>query len=200
LALLAQLAKADGGRDGAVGVMQALAQAGVRPRVAASETTSAREPTAWQALAQSVQQSNAAAQHPAAVPLPAMVDASLQLAAREQLSETMFKPQALADYDVVIPVPMHVHQQPTPARFAIAERQTASGKATFVRVDTELTALGPLSVRLAGIEGGALSITIFAHGIAQQTLAEGMPDLAQSLRELGLTAGIRVADWAESNA
>jgi hypothetical protein len=180
--------------------MQALAQAGVRPRVAASETTSAREPTAWQALAQSVQQSNAAAQHPAAVPLPAMVDASLQLAAREQLSETMFKPQALADYDVVIPVPMHVHQQPIPARFAIAERQTASGKATFVRVDTELTALGPLSVRLAGIEGGALSITIFAHGIAQQTLAEGMPDLAQSLRELGLTAGIRVADWAESNA
>ena len=84
-------------------------------------------------------------------------------------------------------------------RFAIAERETAAGTATFVRVDTELTILGPLSVRLSGIDGGALSITIFAHGPAQANLQAALPALSDSLRELGVTAGLRVADWNDSH-
>jgi hypothetical protein len=113
------------------------------------------------------------------------------------VAETVVKPQALADYDVVLGLPMLVHGQPLPARLAVAERHTAAGTATFLRVDAELTHLGPLSVRLSGIEGGPMAITIMGSGRSLPALAAALPDLGESLRQLGLTAGLRVADLAE---
>ena len=172
-AALAQSTPPDGGRDGARAVMQALGLVGIRPRESTVASHTPREPTALQALAQAVTSSPPlpiSSSDPRAPIIPQSVDQAMTVLVRESLVETIFKPQALSDYDKVLAVPMHVQQHPTPMRFAIAERETAAGTATFVRVDTELTNLGPLSVRLSGIDGGALSITIFAHGPAQANL------------------------------
>jgi flagellar hook-length control protein FliK len=201
-AALAQSISPDGGRDGARAVMQALALVGIRPRDNTATNQAPREQTALQALAQAVTSSSSSpstSSDPRAITVPQAVDQAMTVLVRETLAETMFKPQSLSDYDKVLAVPMHVQHHPTPMRFAIAERETAAGTATFVRVDTELTNLGPLSVRLSGIEGGALSITIFAHGPAHANLQAALPALSDSLRELGVTAGLRVADWNDSH-
>jgi hypothetical protein len=198
-AIMAQSVPPDGGRDGARAVMQALALVGIRPRDTTALSGEPREPLPIQALAQTLTALSVTNADPRGTPLPPAVDQAVTVLVRETLAETIFKPQALADYDMVIAVPMHVHHQPTPTRFAIAERATAAGTATFVRVDTELTQLGPLSVRMSGIEGGALSITLFAHGSVLSHLQAALPALSDSLRELGITAGLRVADWNDSN-
>jgi hypothetical protein len=125
------------------------------------------------------------------------LEAAVAHVMREQAAETVVKPQALVDYDIVLGLPLMVNNQPMPARLAIAERQTSAGTATFLRVDAELTALGPLSVRISGIENGPMAITVLATGPALGALADALPDLSASLRELGLTAGVRIADLAE---
>ena len=198
--ILAEAEPPDGGREGVPAIMKALSHVGILPRDETKAGVVPREQTAMQQLAQAV---TASPQEPSDTRAPLVqqtVDQALTVMVREQLAETMFKPQALADYDKVIAVPMFVQQQPTPTRFAIAERKTAAGTATFVRVDTELTSLGPISVRMSGIDGGAVSITIFARGPAQVNLTEALPALSDSLRTLGVTAGIRIADWSDSNA
>src|SRR5437764_1257802 len=116
---------------------------------------------------------------------------------REQAAETVVKPQALVDYDLVMGLPLQVAGQPLAARLAVAERQTSGGTATFLRVDTELSNLGPLSVRISGMEGGPLAITVLASGAALAELAAAMPALNESLRALGLSVGLRLADLSE---
>lgn len=118
-------------------------------------------------------------------------------AVREHSAETVFKPRELVDYDRVLPLPLQSLGQPTPARLAVANRDGGNGqRATWVRVDAELTRLGPVSIRLSGIEGGPLAITLVAGTAAAQWLAEGLPALAEDLRTLGIEAGLRVSDDA----
>ena len=189
-------------RDGVSAAMQALSLAGVRPRHSAeARSAPVQSPLIHRlgALVSApdlpVQAKEVATRHESSLPM----DAAVANVMREQIAETVVKPQALADYEVVLALPMQAQGQPTPARLAVAERHTAGGTATFVRVDAELTHLGPLSVRLSGIEGGPMAITLLATGPALTALVAALPNLSDSLRELGLTAGLRVADLAEDH-
>jgi hypothetical protein len=190
--------KGDSLSDGAADIMNQLARAGIRPRDQAVTQLTTTPPTEkllpLPQLAALVYDSDklpptahALVQH--------SIEPALAQIAREQLSEQLFKPQHLTDYDVVIPIPMQTFQQPAPTRFAIAERKTAQGNATFLRVDTELSQLGPLSVRLSGIEGGATNITIFITPRAERALTDGLPDLITSMQNIGITAAVRLATW-----
>lgn len=189
-------------RDGAHAAMQALSLAGVQPRHSAEARSAPVASPLIHRLGALVsapdlpaQTKEVATRHES----PIAMDAAVVNVMREQVAETMVKPRSLADYDVVLALPMQAHGQPTPARLAVAERHTAGGTATFVRVDAELTHLGPLSVRLSGIEGGPMAITLLATGPALTALVAALPNLSDSLRELGLTAGLRVADLAEDH-
>ena len=187
-------------RGGATAVLQALALAGVRPRETGEVVPPKSEPTLLHRLDVPVQEIepiragiDSATRQP---PQPAL-DAAVAHVMREQAAETVVKPQALIDYDIVLGLPLQVMGQPLPARLAVAERQTSAGTATFLRVDAELTHLGPLSVRISGIENGPMAITVLATGPALGALAEALPDLNDSLRALGLAAGVRIADLIE---
>jgi len=187
-------------RGGATAVLQALALAGVRPRETGEVLGTKAEPTLLHRLDVPVEQvdpiratMDSTTRHPHQ---PAL-DAAMIHVMREQAAETVVKPQALVDYDIVLGLPLQVNGQPLPARLAVAERKTTAGTATFLRVDAELSYLGPLSVRISGIEGGPMAITVFGTGPALGALAEALPDLNDSLRALGLTAGVRVADLRE---
>ena len=189
-------------RDGVNAAMQALSLAGVRPRQSMEARSAPVESPLIHRLGVltsapdlPVQAKEIATRHDSPIPM----DAAVANVMREQVAETLVKPQALADYDVVLALPMQAQSQPTPARLAVAERHTAGGTATFVRVDAELTHLGPLSVRLSGIEGGPMAITLLGSGPALAALVAALPNLSESLRQLGLTAGLRVADLGEDH-
>lgn len=184
-------------------MLQALALAGVRPRDVGELPVATSAPTLLHRLDVPVEEAGpirASVDTGARQPPPTPLDAAVIQVMREQAAETVVKPQALVDYDVVLGLPLQIQGQPLPARLAVAERQTSGGRATFLRVDAELTHLGPLSVRISGIENGPMAITVLASGPALSALAEALPDLTESLRALGLTAGLRVADLAEDLA
>ena len=116
-------------------------------------------------------------------------------AARETLAGQIFKPKELADYDQVVPLPLTSQGLPTPARLAVTSRAAANGQsATWVRVDTELSRLGPVSVRLSGMTGGPIAITLVATSQGTASLAAMLPDLMTALHTLGLQAAVRVAE------
>lgn len=176
---------------GVEAVKRALSLAGVRSRPEAGDEPSPANRTTT--LAERV----------AALPLPhqsdpphtihPLTEPAMRLT-RELAADAVFKPEDLADYDRVLALPVTVHGQPVPARLAIAERRTTGGNATFVRVDTDLSALGEVSVRLSGVEGGSLAVTLLASGSGGRALADGLPALVDALRELGIVAAVRVAD------
>jgi len=113
---------------------------------------------------------------------------------REAVAEQVFKPKDLADYDRVIPLPLAADGRPLPARVAVASREAANGeRATWVRIDAELSHLGSVSVRLSGGVGGPVAITLVAEPGPAQFLIEGLPDLVTDLRARGLVAAVRVA-------
>lgn len=188
-------------RGGATAVLQALALAGVRPRETGEMVATKAEPTLLHRLEVPVEEISPiragldSSRQPPQQPL----EAAMVHVMREQAAETVVKPQALVDYDIVLGLPLQVMGQPLPARLAVAERQTSAGTATFLRVDAELTHLGPLSVRISGIENGPMAITVLAVGAALGALTEALPDLNDSLRALGLAAGVRVADLSEDS-
>ncbi|MCX8040417.1 MAG: hypothetical protein RMM29_09655 [Planctomycetota bacterium] len=134
----------------------------------------------------------------AAPPAPAAQLQPLLAVMREALAEQVFPPRELADYDRVVPLPLATAHDTTPARLAVAQRTTASGqRATFIRVDAELSALGPVSVRLSGADGGGpIAITLVAGAAAAAALAEELPSLVADLRQLGLDAAVRVVSDA----
>ena len=122
------------------------------------------------------------------------MDETVTRTVREHLAEQVFKPKELADYDRVVPLPLSAAQVTTPARLAVASRSTGGGsQATFMRVDAELTRLGPVSIRLSGADsGGPLAITLIANRQAGAALAEELPALVSDLRQLGVEAAVRV--------
>lgn len=158
-------------------------QAGDEPFVGSKPTTLAQQVAA---LPLTIPQDSPQIHHPWTEP-------ALRLT-RELAADAVFKPEDLADYDRVLALPVMVNGQPVPARLAVAERRTTGGNATFVRVDTDLSALGEVSVRLSGIEGGSLAITLLANGAGSRALADGLPALVDALRELGIVAAVRIAD------
>jgi hypothetical protein len=201
----------DGEREGTAGVMRAMVLAGLREAAASpaapatlaavtTRPTEAAPATLLQRLA-SVPTATLSEDRRASAPAtnlspglsaPVTLGEAVAHAAREQAAQSVFKPSTMADYDLVMGLPLQADGRPTPARLAVARRAVAGGTATFLRVDAELSQLGPVSVRLSGVEGGALAITLMADGAGGRALAESLPDLAQSLQALGIVAGLRV--------
>ncbi|TVR46026.1 MAG: hypothetical protein EA402_03340 [Planctomycetota bacterium] len=119
---------------------------------------------------------------------------NLHTISREVLADALLPPRHLHDYDVVLPLPLLANQQPLPARLAISQRQQGGTSATFLRVDVELSQLGPLSLRLSEVSGHPLGITLFHGPQAAASLRNGIVDLRQDLEQLGIEAHIRLAD------
>ena len=123
---------------------------------------------------------------------PPMSPAHLALA-REIAAPILFPPPDLPDYDRVFALPLMAQGQPTPARLAVATRKAPNGQTTtFLRVDCELSRLGPVSVRMSGGHGGPMAITVFAGPRGAPTIAAGLPALTADLRARGYDAAIRV--------
>lgn len=204
----------DAVRDGAAGIMRALALAGIRSAAEPATTADAsRSPspatrTPEPAIAPSAplvrqlltlmpvpgQDQPVAGRGQESPPtMPATVSEAAVRTVHEQTAQTIFPPDDLADYDRVLGLPLMADGRPVPARVAVASRAApGGGQATFLRVDTELSHLGAVSIRLSGIEGGAMAITLMGDDHAARELAAALPALVEDLRRIGITAGLRV--------
>ena len=140
----------------------------------------------------------AAASDPALpTPLSANDAAPATLALRDAVAQDLLPPRELTDYDRVIALPLAIAGDPVPARLAVSVRRSASGGTTcWMRVDCELSRLGPVSVRLGGTDGGPVVITLIAGPATGAKLAQALPALAADLREQGVDAALRVATEA----
>jgi hypothetical protein len=118
----------------------------------------------------------------------------LRSALVESAAQTIFPPEQLADYDLVLPLPLQERGSPVPARLAVASRRSGNGAlATWLRVDTELSRLGPVSARLAAVEHGPLIVHIVANHEAQDVLASVLPELEAALSAKGFAASVRLS-------
>ena len=116
-------------------------------------------------------------------------------ALREAVAPTLLPPPEVADYDLVLALPLRIDQQPLPARLAITTRRTPDGgTAAWLRVDAELSQLGPVSIRLSGADRGPVAITLAARSGAADVLSAALPQLAADLERLGIGAGVRVIE------
>ena len=104
----------------------------------------------------------------------------------------------MADYDLVVPFPLFAQQQPVPARIALSNRQHGATEAVFMRIDVELSELGPLSLRFTEMSGNPIGITIFHTPRSQAALQHGLDDLRQDLDALGLESSLRLADYSDA--
>ena len=191
---LLSLGTPDATRGGSPAVMQALDLAGVRSSAAPPSTGSLVKRLA--AALPAVEDQVSVATKGLSSASRADLSQAIVLAVRESSAMTVVKPASLADYDVVLGVPLQDQGRSTPTRIAVASRPAVGGTATFVRVDTELSHLGSISVRLSGLQDGPMAITLLADGPGGQALAEALPGLAESLQQLGMVAGLRVASLA----
>ena len=122
-------------------------------------------------------------------------------AVHEQVARDLLPPQDLAEYDRVLALPLAIAGQPLPARLAVTTRRSASGaQACWMRLDCELSRLGPVSVRLGGVEGAPVAITLVARPAAAAELAAALPQLTQDLHQLGVEAALRVVAEDEALA
>ncbi|HYE06636.1 MAG TPA: hypothetical protein VEL07_14055 [Planctomycetota bacterium] len=211
----------DVGRDGVRAVMAALGQMGVVSDDGAAPLARATLPASVDPATRPAQAVDGALHERAQSPAPerllprlaeivrALADqaapearttgAAVVAAMREAAAETVLKPPRLADYDVVLPLPLSAHGEATPARLAIARRATASGVvATFLRADVELSRLGPVSARISAIVGGPLTITVVADARGRAALAPGLDALEADLASRGSPARVRLIDPDEA--
>ncbi len=192
------------------GVLTALALAGVRALPTTTPTVLPAEPGAPHPQETSAPTSEAPAPRPLPVdedaPPPLLTTVAQTLAKeppsalgsaamRELAADPLLPPRHLDDYDRVYALPLLAQGQATPARVAVASRTTPTGvKATWVRVDCELSLLGPVSVRLSGSEGGPIAITLVARPAGARAIAEELPNLIADLQSRGLPAAVRVIE------
>lgn len=156
--------------------------------------------TVMQELAQISQHLNAQQQAQAQAPQQhnAVMLESLNAIIQDMSAESIFKPQHLNDYDYILPLLSQHNGETQQARIAIANRaipgQQAS--ATFLRVDMELSQLGPLSLRMSSGHGPII-ITIFGTGRVLQILSQAVPQLEEDLQGQNIEAHIRIANLLE---
>lgn len=111
----------------------------------------------------------------------------------EQGAATVLPPPDLADYDLVLPLPLQDRGAAVPARLAVTTRTSGGGiSATWLRVDAELDGLGPVSIRLAG-QGGTVAVHLVADGRGHGVLLAQAEELREALSGLGLSASVRVS-------
>ena len=127
-------------------------------------------------------------------PAPAFSVTGNELTAvHEQVARDLLPPPDLTEYDRVLALPLAIAGQPLPARLAVTTRHSANGtQACWMRLDCELSRLGPVSVRLGGVEGAPVAITLVARPAAAAELAAALPQLTHDLHQLGVEAAVRV--------
>lgn len=184
----------DATQGGAPAVMQALAWSGLRSSAAPTTAGSLLKHLA--AALPTADGPDAPTSTAEASTARAALTQALAHAVRETSAMTVIKPVSLADYDVVLGVALADQGNSTPSRLAVAARPAPGGTTTFLRVDTELSHLGPISVRISGLNEGPMAITLLGDGGGARALAEALPGLADSLQQMGLVAGLRVASLA----
>ncbi|MHC5068594.1 MAG: hypothetical protein ACYTF0_08380 [Planctomycetota bacterium] len=120
----------------------------------------------------------------------------LTAALREVVAETLVPPARLDDYDLVLPLALADHGQAVPARIAVSSRAVpgSGANASLVRIDLELSRLGPLSVRFSAHPAAPIGILILATGPARTALADDHAALCADLEHLGIDATIRIDD------
>jgi hypothetical protein len=160
---------------------EARTPAEMRPGPVAAEDPAERPPTVLATVADAV----------AAAPVSDEAAGTL----RELAADTLLPPRHLDDYDQVVALPLLAQGQAAPARLAVASRTAGNGiRATWLRVDCELSRLGPVSVRLSGSDGGPVAVTIVASPAGGRVIAAGLPDLMADLESRGLPAAVRVVE------
>jgi len=204
IAVLARLfpvtALPDPGQGGRPAAMAALELAGLRPLPAPTPATPGA-PTVLPGDAPRPAASTPSA--PPEYPPPALTALARVAAAPggeglrptviEQGAATVLPPPDLADYDLVLPLPLQDRGAPVPARLAVTTRTSGGGvSATWLRVDAELDGLGPVSVRLSG-QGGTVAVHLVADGRGHDALVTQADALREALSALGLSASVRVS-------
>lgn len=123
------------------------------------------------------------------------IAATVVEAARQIGADLLLPPPRLADFDTVLPLVLAQDGAPIPARIAVSRHRRPRGAtATFLRVDAELSALGPISIRCTGVDHLPLAIVLLATGTALRSLNEARDTIVEALREQGLTVSLRVDD------
>ncbi len=118
----------------------------------------------------------------------------------EATAATVLPPADLADYDIVLPLPMQDRGAAVPARLAVATRHTSGGaSATYIRVDAELSHMGPISVRLSG-HGSQIAVHLIADASGARAMADQVESLTTALHDLGLNASVRVSTSQDEDA
>lgn len=202
----------DPAADGPGAILRALVRAGLHlademptdgrpaPVPAAAAGTADAAPLRRHLAAVAAELPPTAETRPIGDPLRTVAEAVTR-SAREAAAQEVLPPRELADYDRVVPLALRCGDLPTPARLAVAARpQPGGARAAWLRVDAELSELGPVSVRLGGVEGGPVAITVVAHRRAGLALAEGLPDLVADLERAGLAAAVRITAPADEVA
>lgn len=124
---------------------------------------------------------------------------SLRPAVIEQGAATVLPPPDLADYDLVLPLPLQDRGAPVPARLAVTTRTSGGGtSATWLRVDAELDGLGPVSIRLSG-QSGLVAVHLVAAGSGYAALTAEAESLRAALSDMGLSASVRVSRPEDAN-
>jgi hypothetical protein len=117
---------------------------------------------------------------------------------RALLAERALPTAPLDTYERVIPLPLAEQGRPAPARLAVSRRPggglSGSAEAILLRLDGELSRLGPYSVRSTSHAQTPLGITIAVRPDSRATLSEQTAALAAALEHLGLDPRIRLMD------
>lgn len=110
---------------------------------------------------------------------------------------TLMPADDLADYDLVLPLPLQHQGQDIPARIAVTSRRSRDGSpAGWLRVDADLGGLGPISIRLSGHER-SVAVHLIADGAGHRALGDGLEDLRAALAALDLSAQVRLSRSSE---
>ena len=116
-------------------------------------------------------------------------------------AQAVTPPEDLADYDLVLPLALVDRGLPTPGRLAVARRGAVGGQqATYLRVDTDLSRLGPVSARIAALDGGPITVYLVAEPRAHAALQTVLPELEATLAARGLPIHLRLGSADDHHA
>ncbi|TVR14382.1 MAG: flagellar hook-length control protein FliK [Planctomycetota bacterium] len=125
--------------------------------------------------------------------------AAMSTMAREVLGEAALPPRGMVDYDLVLPLSLFDRDQAIPIRVGISQRQHGGMNATFLRIDVELSRLGPLSLRFTESPGSPIGLSIFHTPQVRSMLEGGIGDLQADLEAQGLEVFIRLLDMTDES-
>ena len=116
-------------------------------------------------------------------------------------AQAVTPPEDLADYDLVLPLALLDRGAPTPARIAVTRRGGAGGlQATYLRVDADLSRLGPVSARISALDGGPITVHLVADPAAHAALTAVLPELEATLAARGLPIHLRLGSADDHHA